>query len=197
MVDKVANLTINNKVGDNLIDKVTNLALNKVGKDLIEKVANLTINDVRNDSNRENASDTRDVQVQFEGDSARFYHQNVLSGRTIGIRHEEVPVLVTPMEPSIIANNQPARNVSTGVVQAPQAFKMPVMQEFVVVTTPCNTGENRTRWIVSRTGFDGSTPDSSGRVTSNVSRCLSPSPPSVFKCVEALEIYGIPLPQTS
>ena len=43
-----------------------------------------------------------DIQVQFAGDSVRIYHQNLLSGRMIGIIQEEVTGLVPPTEPSII-----------------------------------------------------------------------------------------------
>ena len=53
----------------------------------------MTINDVGNDSNGATASD---VQVHFLGDSAGISHKNLLSGRMIGIRHEEDPVLVSP-----------------------------------------------------------------------------------------------------
>ena len=114
------------------------LILNKVRKDLINKYMNLTINNAINYSNRSNASDMSDVQFQFAGNSAGFSHQNLLRERIIGIRHKEVPVLVPPTEPIIILNNQTDRILSTGVIQAPQLFKTPVMQELVRVMTPCN-----------------------------------------------------------
>ena len=41
-----------------------------------------------------------------------------------------------------------------GVIQGSQALKMPVMQKFIVVTTLCNTAENRTPLRVSRTEND-------------------------------------------
>ena len=115
LIDKVQNLTINN-VGNDLIEKVANLTINDIGNNLIDKVTNLTINGVGNDSNRAIASD---VQVQFLGDSAGISHQNLFSGRMIGIRHEEVPVLVPHTGPIIISNNRPAITVITGFIQVP------------------------------------------------------------------------------
>ena len=72
--------------------------------------------------------------------------------------------------------------VSTGVIQAPQALKAPAMQEFIVVVTPYNTGENRTTWRLFRKGNNGSNPGSSGSGTSAVYSCPSPTPPSVCTC---------------
>ena len=72
LIIKAVNLTISNKSGNGLIDKVANLKINKVVKNLIKKSANMTINEVRNILNGENASD---VQVQFAGDSDRILHQ--------------------------------------------------------------------------------------------------------------------------
>ena len=140
LIDKVTNLIIN-KVGNYLIEKVANLTINNVGNILIKKSANLTINNTGNDSNIANASD---LQVQFVGNSAGISHQNLLSRRMIGIQHEEVSVLVPPTELIIIVNNQPAMAVSTGVIQALKETKTPAMQEFIAVTTPCNTGANMT-----------------------------------------------------
>ena len=80
---------------------------------MIEKVANLTIKNAGNDSNGENA---RDLQVQFAGNPAENFHKNLLSGWEIGITHEEVPVLVTLIQPGIIANNQPTMTFITGVI---------------------------------------------------------------------------------
>ena len=97
----------------------------------------------------------------------------------IGTRKEEVPMLVPTTETSIIANNQPAMTVSTGVINKPQVLKMPMMQEFIVDTTPYNTVANRTPRRVRRAGGDGSTPAVSGSVTSDVSRFPSPNPPYV------------------
>ena len=51
-----------------------------------------------------------------------------------------------------------------------------------MVATPYNTVANRTPRRVSSTVIYGSTPDASGRGTSYVPRCNSPSPPSVFIC---------------
>ena len=116
LVEKVE---ANNFTVDTLITQINE------SDNIINKVANWTINDTGNYSNGATASD---VPVQFAGNSAVIYHQTLLSGRMIGIRHEEVPVLVPPMEPSIIANNQPAMNVSTGVIQAPQDLKTPTLQ---------------------------------------------------------------------
>ena len=97
----------------------------------------------------------------------------------IGIIHEEVPVLVTPTEPSIITNNQLAITVSTGVIQALHAFKTPATQEFITVTTPYNMGANRTPQIFIRTGVDDYSPAVSGSVTRAISSCASPTPPYV------------------
>ena len=62
----------------------------------------------------------------------------------IGIRQKEVPVLVPPMEPSIVAKNQPAMTISTEVIQTSQAIKAPTIQYFIASTTPYNTETNRT-----------------------------------------------------
>ena len=86
----------------NLILKVTYLTINNVGENMIDNVADLTINDVGNNSNRVTESY---VQVQLAGDSTRISHQNLWSRRIIGIRYEEVPMLITHVIPSIIANN--------------------------------------------------------------------------------------------
>ena len=101
MINKVANLKIKN-FKNYLIDKVANLTTNDVRNNLIEKVANLTIINVGNDSNIATESD---VQVQFEGSSTRITHQILLNRWIIGIRPEEVPVLVHPTEPIITTNN--------------------------------------------------------------------------------------------
>ena len=101
-------------------------------KDLINKLTNLTINDIWNNSNR---ATTSDVQVQFASDPSIISHQNLLSGRVIGIRQEEVPVLVPPKEPIIVAENQSDTNNRNGAIHAPQALKMPNMQELIVDTT--------------------------------------------------------------
>ena len=101
----------------------------------------MTINDFRNDSNR---ATTSDVQVQFVDNSEGISHQNLLRERMIDIRNEEVPVLVSPTEMNMIANNQPAMTVSTGVIQAPQALKTHSMKEFIMVTTLYNMVEIRT-----------------------------------------------------
>ena len=119
------------------------------------------------------------VQVQLAGDSTRISHQNLWSRRIIGIRYEEVPMLITHVIPSIIANNWPDMTVSTGFIQEPQALKMPVMQEFVAVMTPYNTWENRTPQRVIRTGSNGYTTDVSGNITSAVDSCISPKLPSI------------------
>ena len=108
------------------------MIINYVGNNFINKGANPTINNVRNYSNTMNASD---VKVQFLGDSARNSHQNLLSGRMIGIKHQEVPGLVLPTEPGIIANNQLDMTTRTEIIQAPQAPKTPAIQEFIADTT--------------------------------------------------------------
>ena len=77
-------MRINDVVND-LIEKVSALTINGVGKNLIDKVVKLKTSNVGKNSNRETVSD---IQVQFAGDSAGISHQNLLSGRMIGIRHE-------------------------------------------------------------------------------------------------------------
>ena len=67
-------------------------------------------------------------------------------------------MLVPPMELSTITNNQPAMTVRNGVIQTPPDIKLPMIQEFIAVTTLYNTGVNRTPWIIIRTGINGSTP---------------------------------------
>ena len=84
------------------------------------------------------------------------------------IRHAEVPVEVTPTEPSNIANNQLAMTIITGVIPAPQALNMPAMEEGIAVTTVYKKGTNRNPWIVIRNGIDGSTPASGDSGTSAV-----------------------------
>ena len=69
-----------------------------------------------------------------------------------------------------------------GVIQGSQALKMPVMQKFIVVTTLCNTAENRTPLIVSRTENDFFTPAASSSGHSAVSSCPILIPPSVCIC---------------
>ena len=123
LIDKVTNLIIN-KVGNYLIEKVAYLTINNVGNILIKKSANLTINDTGNDSNIANASD---LQVQFVGNSAGISHQNLLRGQMISITQDELPVLVPPTVPSIIMKNQAAINVRTGVIHTPQALETPMM----------------------------------------------------------------------
>ena len=97
----------------------------------------------------------------------------------IRIKHDVVPVLVPPAETIIIKNNQSYMAVSTGFMQAPQALKTPVMQEFISVITLYNTQANRTPHRVSRTIVDGSTTDNSVGVNSDVVRCPSTTPPSI------------------
>ena len=120
-----------------------------------------------------------DVKVQFVGNSAGISHQNLFSGRMISIIQEEVPVLVPPTEPSIVANNQLAMTVSTGVIQTPQALKTTMMQEFILDTTLYNMGVNRNPWRFIRASIDGSTPDTIGSGPSTVDICPSTSPPFV------------------
>ena len=98
----------------------------------------------------------------------------------IGIRQEEVPVLVPHMEPSIVLKNKHDMTISTGFIQAPQVNKPPVMQELVLVTTLYNMGENRNPRRVRRTNVDVSTPDSSGSGTSDVASCPRTTPCFVF-----------------
>ena len=92
---------------------------------MIDKFANITINDTNKYLNRMNTSD---VQVQFAGNTIRKTHQNVLSSRKIGIRHEEVPVLDPLTETIIDANNQPDFTISNVVVQSLKASKTHIME---------------------------------------------------------------------
>ena len=135
----------------------------------------MTIIDVGNDSNRANA---KYVQVQFVCNIAGISYQNLLTSQKIGVRHEKVPVLDPPTELSIDTDNQTDLTSSTGVVQAQQALKTPVMEEVIVVTTLYNTGANRTPWRVSSTGIDGTTPATSSSAIIDVDSCLSPTPTS-------------------
>ena len=82
-------------------------------KYLINEITNLKINNVRNDSN---GATEIDVQAQLADDPAGIYQQKLLSSRVIGIRQEEMPVLVSPKETTIVVNNQPAMTNSTGVI---------------------------------------------------------------------------------
>ena len=77
---------------------------------------NVTINYVEKYLNGANASD---VKAQFAGDTDGISHQNLLSSWKIRIKHEEVPVLYPPMEPSIGENNQPSLIIGAVIVQAP------------------------------------------------------------------------------
>ena len=114
LIEKVANLTINNEVGNDLIEKVVNFTINnEVANNLIDKVTNMTIKNVGNDLNGENASD---LQVQFAGNTGTIPHQNLLSIQKIVIGHKEVPVLYPTMEPSIGTKNKPILTISTGVI---------------------------------------------------------------------------------
>ena len=135
------------------------MKINNVRNNLISCAVNMKINEVKNDINGANGSY---VPVQFVGYPAGKNHQNLLSSQEIGIRHEKVLVLDPPMETSIGANNQTDLTISTGVVQAPKALKLPTMEEVTAITTAYNTGADRTPRGVSRTGVDGSTPVTSG-----------------------------------
>ena len=105
----------------------------------------------------------------------------------IGIQHEEMPVLDPLTEPLIVTKNQPTLTIIAGVVQAPQVRKLPMMEEFVVVTTAYKAGENRTPQRISRTGIDSYIPVARGTRAVDVSVisavCTSPplcDPPSVL-----------------
>ena len=121
-----------NYIRYNIIKEVANLTINNFGNNLINEVANLTINDPGRDSNKAIASD---VKVQYTSDPNRIPHQNLSRSCLIWTRKEEVTVLVPPMEPIIVANNQPDITNRTGVIQTPQALKTPTMQELIVHTT--------------------------------------------------------------
>ena len=85
MIEKVANFTINNEAGKDLIKKVANFTINnEVGNDMINKFANMIINDIGSNPNGENGSD---AQVQFTGDPVIISHQHLLSSRKIRFRH--------------------------------------------------------------------------------------------------------------
>ena len=75
----------------------------------------MAMNDIGNNSNGATASD---VQVQFVGNTAGIYHENLLISWAIGMRQEEVPMLVPHKELVIVANNQPSMTNSTGVIDA-------------------------------------------------------------------------------
>ena len=84
----------------------------------------MIINDTGKDSNGATASG---IYVHFAGDQAVISHKKLLISRVIRMRQEEVPVLVSPKEPIIVANNKPAMNASTGVIQITQALNTPIM----------------------------------------------------------------------
>ena len=128
---------------------------NEVENDLIDKVVNVTTHDVVTDLSRVN---TNDAQFQFSGDTAGISHQNLLSGRKIGIRHKEVPVLSPIMEQSIGVNSQTILTTSTGVVQAPKALKTSKMESVITAATAYNTGDNMTPRGGRTTGIDETTP---------------------------------------
>ena len=88
-------------------------------------------------------------------------------------------MLVPPMEPRIMANNQPSMIVNNGVIRASQSLKTLSMQELIAVTTLYSTGPNSSPKRVIKTGIDGSTPDASGSGTNDVDICPIPTPPSV------------------
>ena len=136
----VTNMTRNDSRND-LIDKSTNMKMNDVRKDLVVCVANLTINDA---SNYLNGVKATDIQAQFAGNQSGKPPQNLFSSQMIGIRHEEVTVMVPFMEPSIEMNNQSVLNIITGVVQATKAIKLPTMEEVITITTVYTIGANRT-----------------------------------------------------
>ena len=84
------------------------------------------------------ASTTSGAQIELASDPDGISHtnngvdhQNLLSIRMIGIRHEKVSVLPPPKESRTEAKNQPALSISTGIVLAPQMPKLPAVQEMV------------------------------------------------------------------
>ena len=76
----------------------------------------------------------------------------------IRIRHEEVHMLDSPVEPLIGTENQSELTISTGVSQAPQARNLPTMEKFIRITTAYNTGAKRNLRRISSTIIGGSTP---------------------------------------
>ena len=144
--------------------------------DLLNAVVHVTINKVAYDIT---AVNTSDAQVKYASDPDRIIHtsngithQNLLSSRTIRIRHKEVYVLPPLSYPRIVLNIQPALIISTGVVLAPQALKWTVVEEIVADAASDNIGSNTTLRQVIRTGIDGTTPFPSG---TSATSTLSPS----------------------
>ena len=134
---------------------------------LVNTVANITINNVIYELN---IATTSDEQVNPN----RITHKTVLGSRKNGILHEEVPVLYPLKDPRIFVNNQLALLVRTGVVQAPQALKLSVVQEIITDAASNNTGENRTIFQVYRTGIDRTIPFPSG-----ISGTSTPAPSEI------------------
>ena len=81
----------------------------------------------------------------------------LLSSPKIRICHEYISVLPPLIEPNIGAKNQSALIISIGVVQAPQALHLAVVQETVADATLDNIGTNRYPRQIIRTGVDGIT----------------------------------------
>ena len=96
----------------------------------------MKINDVRYGLNTATVSD---VQVEFASDLYVSTHNNngityqhLLSIRMIMIRHEEVSVLHTLMNPMICA-----------ISMVPQTLKLPAVKDIFTYAALNNTGENR------------------------------------------------------
>ena len=98
----------------------------------VARFENMTINDVEYELK---TATTIDAQFEFESNPDRIthtnngiIHQNLLSSRIIGIRHEEVFVLTHLTDPRIGANNQPVLSISTGIVLDPHMLNLPVLR---------------------------------------------------------------------
>ena len=139
-----------------------------------------------------------DAQVKSASDPDRIIHtrngithQNLLSSRTVRIRHKEVSVWFPMSYPMIELNIQPDLMISTGVVLAPQALNLPVVQEIFADAASNNMGTNRTLRQVIRTGIDGTTP-----VPSVISGTSTPSPSGISKTNASPPSGGLWSPRT-
>ena len=103
---------------------------------LVGAVANMKINDVRYEFN---TAITSEAKVEFSSDpdksthaSNRITHKILLSSRTIDIHQKYIFVFLFLVDSKIVANNQTALLIITGVVQAPQALLSSGLQETIV-----------------------------------------------------------------
>ena len=69
------------------------------------------------------------------------------------------------MEMSVVANNQPVLTISTGIVEATKALKLPTMDKIIMIMTAYKVGANWNPQRIINTGVDVSTPVTSEAMT--------------------------------